>query len=105
MANNDGNNIGNSEIWDKSNVSVDGHCEGGVPTFSVNNTSERGGGDMQGAVEYRVFVDGTQQITGTLQLLGGETRNFSFPEYAVDPVRLVRLEVDQRPGHPGVGAE
>ncbi len=95
----------NCTIWDRSSVSVDGRCDqNGNPSFSVTNTGEPGGGDMQGPVEWRLYellpggVNGQLLEQGSIQLTGGETQTLTFPQHAD---KSLRLEVDQRPGHPG----
>jgi len=75
------------------------NCNAGTATFNVYNTGEFGEGDMEGPVEYRLLVNGMLilKVSDQLILEGEEVREFSFTSY----VGTVRLEVDQRPGHPG----
>ncbi|MCL4256196.1 MAG: hypothetical protein KJ043_20735, partial [Anaerolineae bacterium] len=92
------------EEWDRSSVSVAGECLAGVITFYVSNTGEPGGGDMDAPTTWRLVEMGRANTelgvlaTGEIQLLGGETKSLTFPEFAGINVRLY---VDQRPGHPG----
>jgi len=88
---------GQQQTWDKSSVSVTGTCAAGQAVFTVRNTGDAGGGDMQGPVEWRLYVDGQLSQSGTLQLKGGEVTLLTF---AFQGTKM-RLEVDQRPGHPG----
>ncbi len=84
--------------WDKSSVVVNGTCvDDTLSCFSVTNTGDSGDGDMQGTTEYRVFENSILIETGEVQLLGGETQSFCYPANG----NTIRMEVDQRPGHPG----
>ncbi|MCI0713406.1 MAG: hypothetical protein L0154_24835 [Chloroflexi bacterium] len=96
---------GGSEDWDCSSVEVEGTCinSNGVDTasFIVTNTGDPAGGDMDGPVEFRLYVNGTLLETGTLQIPGGDSATITYEGELND---VVRLEVDQRPGHPGQGS-
>ncbi|MDA3819200.1 MAG: proprotein convertase P-domain-containing protein, partial [Candidatus Delongbacteria bacterium] len=84
--------------WDHSSVSVEGECVGdSLICFSITNTGDPGDGDMAGNSEYRLFEDNVLVETGTFQLLGGETMEMCWPATGT----TLRLEADQRPGHPG----
>ncbi|MGC9330812.1 MAG: DUF7619 domain-containing protein [Bacteroidales bacterium] len=84
--------------WDHSSVSVEGECVGdSLICFSITNTGDPGDGDMSGPSEYRLFEDNILVETGTFQLLGGETMEMCWPATGT----TLRLEADQRPGHPG----
>ncbi|MCI0710211.1 MAG: hypothetical protein L0154_08615 [Chloroflexi bacterium] len=93
---------GGTDDWDCSSVEVEGTCinSAGVYTasFIVTNTGDPGGGDMDGPVEFRLFVNDVLVETGTLQIPGGSTASVDYEGVESD---VVRLEVDQRPGHPG----
>jgi len=84
------------ECWDKSSVSVSGVCLKGVITFYVENTGTE---PMSAPTAWRL-TDGSGALLtqGTIQLAGSEVRTLTFPEYEG---QTVRLNVDQRPGHPG----
>ncbi|MEA3447064.1 MAG: proprotein convertase P-domain-containing protein [Bacteroidota bacterium] len=84
--------------WDHSSVEVEGECVGdSLICFSITNTGDPGDGDMVGTSEYRLFEDNIIVETGTFQLLGGETMEMCWPATGT----TLRLEADQRPGHPG----
>jgi hypothetical protein len=74
-------------------------CIDGIATFKVTNGGKPNEGDMQGPVEYRLLVNGilVLKVSDQLILKGGEERIFTFGGYT----GKIRLEVDQRPGHPG----
>lgn len=86
-----------TSLWDKSSVNVEGECADSMAQFIVCNTGDAGDGDMEGPVNYRIYINDTLFQDGQLQLNGQEC----------DTIRVlacgntVRLEVDQRPGHPG----
>ncbi len=86
--------------WDRSSVNVEGYCDvdNGNAVFTVENTGDPGEGNMEGPVEWRLFENGTQVQTGSLQIDGGEIQEMIFPGIE----GKLRLEVDQRPGHPGM---
>ncbi|MFW5748276.1 MAG: PKD domain-containing protein [Chloroflexota bacterium] len=92
------------ECWDRSSIAVTGECTNFIPTFYVSNTGQPGEGDMDGPTTWRLYELlpgnqlGQQLETDTVQLVGGETSTLEFPQYLG---RDIRLEVDQRPGHPG----
>ncbi len=91
--------ITNSTEWDKSSLSVQGSCDTSTyeAVFSVTNT---GDGDMQGPTTWRLYADDTQIQSGTVgPLASGASAELRFPGI---PGKL-RLEVDQRAGHPGEG--
>jgi hypothetical protein len=76
-------------------VSAGGACSAdGSASFNVTN----GGSAMSGPVSWRVYVDGALVQSGSITLGAGETIVMTFGPY---PGGTVRLEVDQRPGHPG----
>jgi uncharacterized delta-60 repeat protein/uncharacterized repeat protein (TIGR01451 family) len=84
-------------VWDKSSVAVKGFCRNDSTHFTITNTGEPGGGDMQASSAYRVYVDNGLALSGSFLLAGGQSRTYSY--YA--PGYCLRLEADQRPGHPG----
>jgi uncharacterized repeat protein (TIGR01451 family) len=84
--------------WDKSSVNVTGSCTGnGVVRFVILNTGKAGEGDMKGASEYRIYVENAIVQTNTFQLKGGDSLVIQMDACG----KTVRLEADQRPGHPG----
>ncbi|MFH1320985.1 MAG: PKD domain-containing protein [Bacteroidota bacterium] len=84
--------------WDHSSVSVVGKCAGdSMACFTIYNTGDLGTGDMQGAAEYRVYENNILVYTGTFQLNGSDSTVICWPANS----NTIRLEADQRPGHPG----
>lgn len=83
--------------WDKSSVNVTGVCADSAAQFVVCNSGVVGGGDMQGPVEYRIYVNDSLFHTETLQLLGQDCDTINVSACG----NTIRIEVDQRPGHPG----
>lgn len=89
---------GQDPIWDNSSVTVTGQCiENYLASFLISNIAEAGIGDMDGSSEYRIFANDTLIYFGNFQLHGGEDIEIS----QVTNGRAIRLEADQRPGHPG----
>ncbi len=84
--------------WDKSSVSVEGACsQDSLACFTITNTGDFGNGDMDGPSEYRIYENDTLVIIGTFQLTGQETIEICHPARN----NTIRLEADQRFGHPG----
>lgn len=84
--------------WDKSSVMVNGSCVGdSLVCFTITNTGDPIQGDMQGTSEYRIFVDNVLMFTGNFQIPGGADTVICWPANG----GTIRLEADQRPGHPG----
>jgi len=84
--------------WDKSSVEVVGNCTGNsLACFTITNTSDPGEGDMQGTSEYRIYENNMLVHTGTFQIDGGNGLIICWPANS----NTIRLEADQRPGHPG----
>jgi len=89
---------GDSTIWDRSSVSVFGYCEGDTSAcFIITNTGSSSNGNMQGVAPYRIYDNNILVYTGTFQLTGGATITICWPTTG----NTIRLEADQRPGHPG----
>ncbi|OFX50714.1 MAG: hypothetical protein A2046_13625 [Bacteroidetes bacterium GWA2_30_7] len=87
-----------STVWDKSSVKVIGSCiQDSIAYFIIVNTGGPGNGDMDAPSEYRIFADGILSYTGTFQLVGGDTLEL----FIVANGATIRVEADQRPGHPG----
>ncbi|MFH1319536.1 MAG: PKD domain-containing protein [Bacteroidota bacterium] len=84
--------------WDHSSVSVVGKCVGdSLACFTIYNTGDPGTGDMQGTSEYRIYENNMLVYSGTFQLNGGDSTVICWPANS----NTIRLEADQRPGHPG----
>ena len=84
-------------VWDRSSVSVSGACVGDSACFTITNTGDPGIGDMLGTSEYRIYENNILVYTGSFQLAGGTTISICW--FANN--NTIRLEADQRPGHPG----
>lgn len=84
--------------WDKSSVKVEGSCVNSVKArFVIKNTGKPGEGNMQGDAQYRIYIDNALVQTSSLRLAGGDSLVVE-----INPCgKTVRLEADQRPGHPG----
>jgi uncharacterized repeat protein (TIGR01451 family)/fimbrial isopeptide formation D2 family protein len=86
-------------IWDKSSIEVTGICISPDAVFTITNTAEPGEGDMDGLSEYRIYRNEILERTKYFQLKGGESLIVKVPA----DCDIIRLEADQRPGHPGYG--
>lgn len=80
--------------WDKSSIKVDGYClNDSLAHFIIYNE----GNNMTASSEYRIFINNALSKTQTFQLNSGDS-------LVIDVVacgKTIRLEADQRPGHPG----
>jgi uncharacterized repeat protein (TIGR01451 family) len=84
--------------WDHSSIAVEGDCiDDNEICFYITNTGELGDGNMDGTSEYRVFEDDVLVETGNFQINGGESMELCYTATGT----TLRLEADQRPGHPG----
>lgn len=84
--------------WDKSSVMVTGQCrDDSLACFTIFNTGDAGNGDMQGTSEYRIYENNVLVHVGTFQLNGQDDMVICWPTNG----NTIRLEADQRPGHPG----
>lgn len=84
--------------WDRSSVAVEGICVGdSLACFTIYNTGDPGTGDMDGISEYRIYENNLLVYTGTFQINGGDSLIVYWPANG----NTIRLEADQRPGHPG----
>ena len=84
--------------WDKSSIEVTGYCENdSLACFIINNKGSNVNGNMQGSSDYRIFVNNSLAYTGSFQLAGGDSIIVCWPAQG----NTIRLEADQRPGHPG----
>ncbi|MBI4646045.1 MAG: T9SS type A sorting domain-containing protein [Bacteroidia bacterium] len=84
--------------WDHSSVAVEGYClNDSLACFTVFNTGDTGTGDMQDTSEYRIYENNILVYIGTFQIAGGDSLEVCWPANG----NTIRLEADQRPGHPG----
>ncbi len=88
---------GDENDWDRSSIEVSGQCSASDAVFYITNTGEPVIGDMEGPSEYRIYRNGVLETTESFQLTGGE----SLEIVILAESDSIRLEVDQRPGHPG----
>ena len=86
--------------WDQSSLSVEGWCQGDSVYFSVTNTGDPGGGDMECYSPVWTTIDGVVNYTDSLQINGGETVIYSFPGTGQTYI----LNASQHPLHPGNSA-
>ena len=85
-------------VWDMSSVEVVSACVGdSLACFTVSNSGSPTNGNMQGPTDWRLYENGILATSGTVQLCGGCDTTMCFPANG----NTLRLEVDQRPGHPG----
>ena len=92
----------NGYDWDKSSIEITGECFDDPDleaVFYITNTGDPGDGDMDGPTYYYVYIDDTL-VEGPVafQLNGGETITITVEAGCDDSIRL---EAEQRPGHPG----
>ena len=83
--------------WDHSSLEVTGECIDSDAVFTITNTGDPGDGDMDGPSEYRVYRNDVLEDTQNFQLEGGESLIVTVSANG----DTIRLEADQRPGHPG----
>jgi uncharacterized delta-60 repeat protein/uncharacterized repeat protein (TIGR01451 family) len=83
--------------WDQSSLSVNGWCANDSIYFTITNTGEFGGGDMECYSPVRIFVDGVLIQLDSILLQGGETFTYAFAGTAQTWI----LQADQHPLHPG----
>jgi uncharacterized repeat protein (TIGR01451 family) len=83
--------------WDQSSLSVEGWCANDSIYFTITNTGEFGGGDMECYSPIRIYVDGAAYLLDSIKLLGGETFTYVF----LGTGQTWILEADQHPLHPG----
>ncbi|MFH2143852.1 MAG: T9SS type A sorting domain-containing protein [Bacteroidota bacterium] len=85
-------------LWDKSSVSVVGQClNDSTACFTIYNTGDFGVGDMEGTSDYRIYENNILVNSGIFQILGGDSIIICWTANG----NTIRLEADQRPGHPG----
>jgi uncharacterized repeat protein (TIGR01451 family) len=83
--------------WDQSSLSVDGWCQNDTIYFTITNTGELGGGDMECYSPLWVTVDGVVTYTDSIMIQGGQTITYSFPGDGATWI----LNAAQHPLHPG----
>lgn len=85
--------------WDRSSVMVEGECIGdSLACFVITNTGDVQNGFMQGTSDFRIYENNVLVHTGTFQLAGQADTVICWP---TNGGNTIRLEADQRPGHPG----
>lgn len=81
--------------WDKSSIAVSGRCiENGKARFVISNT---GTGNMRASAQYRIYADNAIVRTAPFKLDSGDSLVLQTDACG----KTMRLEADQRPGHPG----
>jgi uncharacterized repeat protein (TIGR01451 family) len=83
--------------WDQSSLSVDGWCQGDSVYFSITNTGQPGGGDMECYSPMWVTVDGVVTYTDSIMIPGGQTVVLSYFGNGQTWI----LNAEQHPLHPG----
>lgn len=83
-----------TETWDKSSIKVSGVCSStnGSVVLTVKNFGE----DMTGFTRWRIYRNDELFDSGDVRLDAGQSWFWTYYDGA-----SYRLEVDQRPGHPG----
>jgi uncharacterized repeat protein (TIGR01451 family) len=83
--------------WDQSSLSVEGWCQGDSVYFSITNTGDPGGGDMECYSPMWVTVDGVVTYTDSIMIPGGQTVILSYFGNGQTWI----LNAEQHPLHPG----
>lgn len=83
--------------WDQSSLSVDGWCQGDSVYFSITNTGDPVGGDMECYSPMWVTIDGVVTYTDSIMINGSETVVFSYFGNGQTWI----LNAEQHPLHPG----
>ena len=83
--------------WDQSSLSVDGWCANDSIYFTITNTGEFGGGDMECYSPMWITVDGVVTYTDSIMIQGGQTLTLSFPGDGQTWI----VNAEQHPLHPG----
>jgi len=83
--------------WDQSSLSVDGWCQNDTIYFTITNTGDPGGGDMECHSPLWVTVDGVTTFTDSIMIPGGQTITYTFPGDGATWI----LNASQHPLHPG----
>jgi uncharacterized repeat protein (TIGR01451 family) len=83
--------------WDQSSLSVDGWCANDSIYFTITNTGQPGGGDMECYSPMWITVDGVVTYTDSIMIPGGQTITLSYPGDGQTWI----LNAEQHPLHPG----
>jgi uncharacterized repeat protein (TIGR01451 family) len=83
--------------WDQSSLIVDGWCQEDSVYFSITNTGDPGGGDMECYSPMWVTVDGVVTYTDSIMIPGGQTVILSYFGNGQTWI----LNAEQHPLHPG----
>lgn len=84
--------------WDQSSIEITGRClQDSLVQFIINNVGELQKGDMTDSSEYRIYVNNAFAFKDKFKLDAGDSLQIEFPALG----KTLRLEADQRPGHPG----
>ena len=83
--------------WDQSSLSVDGWCANDSIYFTITNTGEPGGGDMECYSPMWITVDGVVTYTDSILISGGQTITLVYPGDGATWI----LNAEQHPLHPG----
>ena len=83
--------------WDQSSLSVEGWCQGDSVYFSITNTGDPGGGDMECYSPMWVTIDGVVTYTDSIMIPGGQTVILSY--FGNGQTWIFNAE--QHPLHPG----
>ena len=83
--------------WDQSSLSVDGWCANDSIYFTITNTGEPGGGDMECYSPMWITVDGVVTYTDSILITGGQTITLVYPGDGATWI----LNAEQHPLHPG----
>ena len=83
--------------WDQSSLSVDGWCANDSIYFTISNTGEPGGGDMECYSPMWITVDGVVTYTDSILISGGQTITLVYPGDGATWI----LNAEQHPLHPG----
>ncbi|MBI2257907.1 MAG: T9SS type A sorting domain-containing protein [Flavobacteriia bacterium] len=83
--------------WDHSSLSVEGWCANDSIYFTITNSGELDGGDMECYSPVRIYIDGVPYLLDSIKLLGEETYTYVF----LGTGQTWILEADQHPLHPG----
>ncbi|MBI4645621.1 MAG: T9SS type A sorting domain-containing protein [Bacteroidia bacterium] len=85
-------------VWDHSSIAVQGECVAdSLACFTIYNTGDPGEGDMDGYSQYRIYVNNEPVYAADFQISGGDSLIICWSASG----NTIRLEADQRPGHPG----
>jgi uncharacterized repeat protein (TIGR01451 family) len=83
--------------WDQSSLSVNGWCQGDSVYFTITNSGQLGGGDMECYSPVRIYVDGVLTYFDSIMINGGAVVTYSYFGNGQTWI----LQADQHPLHPG----